>query len=724
MNRWGVPVGVGAKFFYDGECTQIVEIDCSGSTVEVVALDTRQATIRRFSLGELMLSDRVQMISTESGPAPDDLDDVASVVLSAVDEAARVRAFELAAHMREMQTGYRSGCSETALPSEPRRPYRPGVPKMARYRAKCEELQCGLSTLTGWLKKFKEHGAAGLVSQRAVRSGTGSRTDPRFKEMAREVMVEHIDESKPNKARVLLITKVRLETRYGAGTVKLPCDTTAYGILDELEVEIALFGRSTKRNRDIANRPKGVYGKLHPARPGEYLLMDTTRSDVYAMDPHTLTWVNCEITVVMDWFTRLIVGIRVTPVSTKSIDGACALYQAIRPPRVGPDWMPEAVWPPVGVPRHVLVEMEVLDPKSACAASPAMMPETLVIDHGSIFVSEHLTSVCLRLGISIQPARLRTAHDKGPVERFFLTLREGLLQHLPGYKGEDVNARGLAPERDAWFYVDELEAIIRAWIAEIYHNTPHSGLRGLEIPRLVLTPAEKWAEGISRGGYLELPRDPYLPLEFLPVEWRTIQKQGIRWEHRFYQHDVLTGRVGEKSPYLNRDGKWPVHYNPDDVRTVYFRHPDTGKWLELTWSDAKALTVPFSQDAMKFQRVLARAEGRYINGPMAIAGFLERRKLGLATTPAERRIAVRMAREQSTLIGDIDAAMSEDEGFDDDGDQGADSAVRSAECADDPIVDDLDADEPDHDDFLDGGDAVSDGDPDNGDFYADTLEVE
>jgi transposase InsO family protein len=54
------------------------------------------------------------------------------------------------------------------------------------------------------------------------------------------------------------------------------------------------------------------------------------------------------------------------------------------------------------------------------------------VDHGKIYVSEHLTSVCARLGISIQPARPYTPTDKAPVERFFRTLGEGLLQALPG----------------------------------------------------------------------------------------------------------------------------------------------------------------------------------------------------------------------------------------------------------------------------------------------------
>ena len=44
------------------------------------------------------------------------------------------------------------------------------------------------------------------------------------------------------------------------------------------------FNHSTIRNRDIEDRPSGVYGKLRPTRPGEYVLMDTTRLDVHGLD--------------------------------------------------------------------------------------------------------------------------------------------------------------------------------------------------------------------------------------------------------------------------------------------------------------------------------------------------------------------------------------------------------------------------------------------------------
>jgi transposase InsO family protein len=101
----------------------------------------------------------------------------------------------------------------------------------------------------------------------------------------------------------------------------------------------------------------------------------------------------------------------------------------------GPDWPDYAVWPEHGIPRTVLLDPATIERPGV--SGPAMVPETIVVDHGKVYVCEHLTSVRRRTGISIQTARLRTGRDEGPVERFFRTLREDLLQALPGCKGPD-----------------------------------------------------------------------------------------------------------------------------------------------------------------------------------------------------------------------------------------------------------------------------------------------
>jgi len=442
-------------------------------------------------------------------------------------------------------------------------------------------------------------------------------------------------------------TAARLATGYGAGVVPLPSRATAYRVLEELERRQPTFRLSAKRNQDIAGRPDTAYGKLRPTRPGEYLLMDTTRLDVFAVDPVTLRWLQAELTIAMDWYDRCVTGIRLTPVSTKAVDAAATLYQAFRPRPAGPGWPAHAVWPEHGIPRTVLVDRQAIDGPAAGAASPALVPETLVVDHGKIYVGEHLTSVCARLGISIQPARLRTGRDKGPAERFFRTLREDLLQALPGYKGPDVHSRGADPEGGAFFFLDELEAIIREWVAVVYHHRPHDGLADPGVPGLRISPAAMFEHGIARAGYVEVPRDPDLAYEFLKVEWRSIQHYGTEIGSRRYNGTVLDAYRNQRSPYPG--GSWPFHLDPDDITRIYFRDPAERRWHALLWEHAPSAQMPLSEDALAFARRLAASKYRYPDDRLAMADLLERWNLGLGATLAERRMALRMSRQQATF---------------------------------------------------------------------------
>ncbi|WP_201407522.1 DDE-type integrase/transposase/recombinase, partial [Mycobacterium paraintracellulare] len=570
MKRAGVRIGVGTRFTYEGELVEVVETHLVGGIPEVVTRDLRSQAVRRFALDELMYSDRARLLSedlvievAETGG------DVASVKWSAVPESVRRQARERAAHVREALTGYKSGCALTALPGEPRPRYTIKLPKQDRMTAKARELGIGMRTFERWVSRYETEGEVGLLSAKALQPALGSKTFELFEQAALDVMREHTDLSRPTRGYVVAHAKARLIATYGAGAVRLPSKTTAYRILEKLDRLYPIFTHSTKRNRDVAARPVLPYGKMHPTRPGEYLLMDTTHLDVFAMDPHTLRWVGVDLTVGMDWYSRCITGLRLTPVSTKAIDAASVLYQCFRPTPAGRDWPTEAAWPPHGIPRSVLVEREVVDPKSVFAATPAIVPETVVVDHGKIYVGEHLTSACRQMGISIQPARVRVGYDKGPLERFFRTIREGFLQELPGYKGPDVYSRGVAPEQDAFFFIDELEALLREWVATVYHRRPHDGIGEPGLWALRLSPVQMFEHGIARAGYIEAPRDPCLAYQFLQVKWRTIQHYGIEIDHRVYRGPGLIGyHAREKSPYKNRKGQWPIHVDPDDVRQV------------------------------------------------------------------------------------------------------------------------------------------------------------
>lgn len=651
FRRAATPVGVGTKFPYKGEIVTIVEMFPTAGGNGVRVEDRGGKRQYWLSLHDLLVSGNASIITTDGGPRSDDDIEIASVVLDNLAAHQLAKVADRAAHVREVLTGYRSGTPEMAEPNEPRPQYQPNVPLKQRYASKADELGKDPRTVERWIAGYKDHGEAGLTT--APQRNPDGRVDPRWIEAVTEIMVEKAHQSRPNRTSIFRQAKARLEICHGPGVVSIPKRPTAYRCIKRINKQIPTFdGGSRERNRDVIAQEDRVFGSLVPTRPGEYMVMDTNCLDVFALDPITLKWVPVEATVAMDAYTRCIVGFRLAP-TTKSLEVAATLFQAFRPNSAPPDWPDEAVWPEHGIPRVVFPDVDGLHGKQG-TCNPAIVPEWIVIDHGRQYKCGHITSVCQRMGISIQPARLRTATDKGILERFFLTMRLGLLQYLPGYKGPDVYSRGVAPESEAFFYIDELEELIRKWIAVVYHNQKHDSLFDPSLPSYRLSPAQMFEHGIAKAGYIEAPRDPDLAFEFLQPIRRRIGREGVSYKGRIYNGPALNGLRGHDSAYGGEaNGRWFFHVNPDDVLRIYFRHPKTRKWCTLMWKHAPFKDLPMTEDAVKLAREWAKAEGRSMDPEAALAAVLEERNIGLGRTVRERRIALRLARERATLLGGL-----------------------------------------------------------------------
>jgi hypothetical protein len=276
-----------------------------------------------------------------------------------------------------------------------------------------------------------------------------------------------------------------------------------------------------------------------------------------------------------------------------------------------------------------------------------------VIDHGKAFLSAHVIGVCTRLGVSIQPAQPRKPTDKPTVERFFKTLREGLIQYLPAYKGPDVFSRGEGIEDEAFLFVHELEDVIREWVALVYHRTEHAGLVVPQWPHLGLSPNQMYDVGLARAGLLRIPAGPGLVYDFLQVHPRTIQHYGVEVDGLRYNGPVLDAYRNTDSPFGGLlAGKWPIRVNPDDVRQVYFQDPADQSWHALEWEHAPGLGAPFSAEAARHARRLAAspASSRHATDPaQALGELLARWDAGMVTGRRERRMAVRLAGERAAL---------------------------------------------------------------------------
>jgi transposase InsO family protein len=476
--------------------------------------------------------------------------------------------------------------------------------------------------------------------------------DERWLAMCKVVLGEHVEASRPTKNLVLRRVSARLEAEYGPGQVKEPGIKKARAVLAEITRGTSAFTGSTKGKRSIAGRPAGIYGRLRATRPGEYVLLDTTPLDVFAMEPLTLRWVGVELTVAMDLYSRCITGLRLSPVSTKAVDAAVVLFETLRP---APGGTGGGLLPYAGLPDVVIVDSASarsgLTAASRQGGLASVAAETVVVDHGKIYLSGHLMAVCERLGISVQPARPLTPTDKAAIERFFRTLREGLLAALPGYKGPDVYSRGADPEGCTYFFTGELEQVIREWVSGIYHRRPHAGLAEPQVPGLDLSPAEMFDAGAARTGRLRIPAHPGLVFDFLPVAWRTIQHYGIEVGGLRYDGPALTRYRNRRSPFTGvHAGKWPVRFDPDDVSKVYFQDPADHAWHELAWEHAEQAGAPFSAEALAYARRLALAGGRHVDERRALAELLDRWDAGLVRHPAERRMAIRASQQRSARL--------------------------------------------------------------------------
>lgn len=675
----------------------------AGDLVEVVELDGTRVTVRNHRTGEftaVRLGALVAHARSAEGPGHGDAG-IAGAALAGLTARQRAEVSERAAHVREVITGYRAGHADAAVAGEPRPEFAAGQPMTLRYRAKAAELGVTARTVENWVAAYRESGELGLVDTRKVR-GQGGTVDSRWDDAVRRVLADGVDASTPTRSAVLARAARVLEDRHGPGAVPVPSRATAYRRLAELANGTNAVSGSAKGRRSIADRPAGPYGRLRATRPGEYVILDTQDLDVFAMEPVTCRWVPVQLTLAQDLFSRCILGLRLTPVSTKAVDVAGVLYETVAPPQ---DPRPGAENDSGYY--HGIPEQLVFTEAASGAARPACAPETLVIDHGKAFLSAHVIGVCTRLGISIQPAQPKKPTDKPTLERFFKTLREGLIQHLPAYKGPDVYSRGEQIEDAAFFYLHELEDIIRDWINTVYHRTRHEGLVVPEWPHLGLSPAEMHQAGVARSGLLRIPATPELAYDFLQVEYRTIQHYGIEVGGLRYDGAVLNGYRNTTSPYGGvHAGKWPVRVNPDDVRCIYFQDPAGNTWHRLDWEHAALLGTPFSGEAARYARRLAARSGRWPDAGQALRELLERWDKGVVTGRRERRMAARLAAERAAIPWDEPGSNPEQTP----GPAAADPETATGRLR---VVHDVAGDDDAEEEIFD----------DPGDFYADAFEV-
>ena len=159
----------------------------------------------------------------------------------------------------------------------------------------------------------------------------------------------------------------------------------------------------------VAGRtPGGPFGQLPAAAPGDVVQIDSTPLDVLVRLDNGVPG-RVELTGIIDVATRVVPAAVLRP-TTKSVDASVLLARALTPEPIRPGW-PEALqMADSALPYERMLDIDAR--LEHAAARPVIIPEMIVIDHGSVFVSASFQASCAHLGISIQPAHMATGADK------------------------------------------------------------------------------------------------------------------------------------------------------------------------------------------------------------------------------------------------------------------------------------------------------------------------
>lgn len=617
---------------YDGHSWQVVAQDGP----ELALKNLVSERIRRVGVGELLSDDSYLPDTPDRLPRLD-----SAAVLETLDPETRRRVEFLHRHVVEALTGSppASATDDDDGETVGRPEYDTHRPLKDRIDAKVAELAAagspvGFRSLERYINAYRSDGVAGLVDGRSTKqaSPTG-RIEPELVSLLEQAIGAQTTLSTGTRSRV--IRQVSMEAAQLG--LAVPSRPTLYRAVDKLAGSRHPFGHATTR-RTQANRPDRPYGRQSPSRPGELVEIDSTPLDLMVVYPDGSTG-RVDLTAALDIATRTPCAAILRPVATKSVDAAMLLARALTPLPMQPGWHASLAFSRSILPAGMIPGDD--EVRAGIAAKPVIVPESITIDRGKVYVGSTFLNACERLQISVTKAAPRTPTDKPHIERMFAAINSGFTQYLSGYVGPNVVHRGTSPHEEAVWTLAEVQNLLDLWIVTVWQNKPHPGLRHPAMPKKDLSPNEAYAALASVAPTLNvaLDRDDYIGL--LPVTYRSIQGYGINFEGLQYDsaelHPYRSVKSGLPLPAADR---WEIRYDPYRLQSIFVRDHTRGVWIEAEWSLAKQTLAPFSLDVLRAARRAAAHRGDTAAGVDVLAE-INRIQTGRAKTIKEHKAAKR-----------------------------------------------------------------------------------
>jgi putative transposase len=371
----------GDEVLVDGAAHTVTGL--SGSRVWLVDVTGAKSSV---ALAELLSTPGFRMVTRPPAALPPQglLD---SLPAEAVDQA---RWWE--GHIIEVITGVPPEAGKGAGP----RPEYDLAARTLRQRelAKVGELARGghqvpLSTFQRQRLAYETRGVWGLVDHRATRR-PGARTDERVLQAIEKAVAEETNRSTGTVTRLRRRVEQILASQHGIDPSSvMPARATFYRLAGQIAAGRHTFG-SARTRRSLAQRPDGPFGTVIAVRPGEWTQIDSTPLDVRVVLDNGLVD-RVELSWIIDLATRTIPAAVLRP-ATKAVDAALLLARSMTPEPMRPGW-PDALRMSRSVlPHRRLTQID--QRLEHAAARPVIVPETIVCDHGMVYMSQAPRKAC------------------------------------------------------------------------------------------------------------------------------------------------------------------------------------------------------------------------------------------------------------------------------------------------------------------------------------------
>lgn len=599
--------------------------------------------------------------------------------------------------VQEILSGYRDGHPELKRPGEPRPPFGPGFGVSEAKRAQAmaavlaqeaqgdRHLQRRLrdgelhslgpneSTIRNWVRNWRDKGLLGLVDGRSVRKVQSWEViDQRFRAIAEGVFAT-LDGDRSSLAIQEVERRVRVQLRNeGIADYHAPQRITQR-YLSNLKHQ---RGETTRAQR--SKKLQTVSGSTqYPAiRPGQVVAIDVTRADNLVFDTFSGKAISVEIITAIDVATRVVLALRVVPLSANGFEAGLLLYDICRPFSMLVAGTTVSDWRWVGLPekldfsdaagksgrQSLTLDLETLQGEHPI---PSVMPDAVHCDNGSIFISADFRALLDDLQIELLLSRPGNPTDNPQVERWHETIQRGL-QQIPGYKGRNVAERGRLVAEEPLLTSPELQLHLRKFIALDYHRNPHTGLvqGGEEAARIC--PLDMWDVMVEATGRIDVPQRHDLIYQFLPIKWGTIGQSGVEFSNLRYENPEIFEplRFVEVGRFRAQDRAAPFFYDPNDVSRIWFRDPASDRVVPIEWTGRSKVDAPMTDVILDELRRKIRRRGGNDALKRGLATRLIIKELGELTSAKSkagwRKVAAATQRVEQSRIDHAEAQAAQD----------------------------------------------------------------